>query len=57
MNEFLALTLFGGLATPTREPTHYETKWLFGKPPASVHLRQRGPYHTIARIGFQLFPA
>ena len=56
MNKFLALTPFGRLATPTREPIHCETKWVARKPPALVHLCQRGSYHTIAHIGFQSFP-
>ena len=57
MNEFLALTPCGGLATPTREATHRETRQVTGKPPASAHLHQRGPYLTIVRTGFHPFPA
>ena len=52
LNEFLALTPFGGLTTPTREPTHRKTKWVGGRHLALAHLRQRGPHHTIACTGF-----
>ena len=56
MDKFLPLTPSGGPTKPTREVTHYEMRLVTRKPPASVHLHQRGPYQTTVHTGFRLFP-
>ena len=58
LNEFLALTPFGGLATPTQETTHREAlpgRW--NTPRLQHASTKRGSYLTSTRTGFRPFPA
>ena len=57
LNEFWLYRLLEGSRHPPGNLLTARRSGSLGKPPASAHLRQRGPYHTNVRPGFQSFPA
>ena len=56
LNEVLSLPPSGGLATPTREPTHRETQWVTGKPLLQCTSAKGVPTILTSALAFSRFP-